>query len=170
MDIIADTREKLKEWERINCQFQDLGIKAFRSKLFVGDYQSLDNARLVIDRKKDLLELCGNVTQDHERFKRELLKAREAGIHIIVLCEHGEGIKELRDVYCWQNPRRKIMIRKRVNGVMRWCPKYPYATTGPHLYKILVTMRDEYDVQFLFCDKNETGREIVRLLGGDAGG
>lgn len=52
MQIQVDTREHKKEWERIRTQFDDIGVKYFRSKMYVGDYQSLDNPRLVIDRKK----------------------------------------------------------------------------------------------------------------------
>ena len=81
MQIQVDTREHKKEWERVQKQFDKIeDIQYFRSKLYVGDYQSLDNPRLVIDRKKDLQELCGNVTQQHERFKAELIRAMQAGI------------------------------------------------------------------------------------------
>ena len=51
MQIQVDTREHNKEWERIKGQFDALGVQYFRSKMYVGDYQSLDNPRLVIDAK-----------------------------------------------------------------------------------------------------------------------
>ena len=51
MDIQIDSREHKKEYERITKQLDDLGVNHFRSKLYVGDYQSLDIPRLVIDRK-----------------------------------------------------------------------------------------------------------------------
>ena len=85
MVIQVDTREHKSEWGRIQSQFDSLGVQYFRSKLYCGDYQSLDNAKLCIDRKKDLQELCGNVCQQHERFKAELIRAREAGIQLIIL-------------------------------------------------------------------------------------
>ena len=97
MVIQCDTREHKKEWKRIQSQFDSLGVQYFRSKLYCGDYQSLDNAKLCIDRKKDLQELCGNVCQQHERFKAELIRAREAGIQLIILCEHGPDIKSVGD-------------------------------------------------------------------------
>ena len=68
MTIQVDTREHKKEWERIKSQFDSVGVEYYRSKLWVGDYMNIDKPRVVIDRKKDLLELCGNVTQQHERF------------------------------------------------------------------------------------------------------
>ena len=148
MTIQIDTREHKWELARIQKQLTNLGVKTIVSKLYVGDYQSLDNPRLVIDRKKNLVELCGNVCQQHERFRKELVRAQEAGIRIIILCEE-PGIHQLEDVYFWDNPRRK---------------KSPKATTGRSLYRSLVTIRDRYNVQFEFCRKTETGKRIMELL------
>lgn len=170
MTIQIDTREHKAEAERIERQLDAMGVQHFRSKLYCGDYQSLDNGRLVIDRKKDLLELCGNVTQQHERFRREMIRAKEAGIRIIVLCEHGEGIERLADVYFWQNPRlfkRKWIVE---DGKPKQVPAYPKAKTGAQLVKILETINERYGVTFMFCDPANTGETIVKLLGGDAGG
>lgn len=150
MVIQIDTREHKWELARIQRQLTALGCKTIISKLYVGDYQSLDNPRLVIDRKKDLQELCGNVCQQHDRFKNELFRALEAGIRIIILVEHGPEIQKLEDVYFWDNPRLL---------------KSPKAVTGKSLYKSLLTIRDKYNVQFEFCTKHETGRRITELLG-----
>ena len=116
MQIQCDSREKKSELERITKQFDELDVKYFISKLYVADYMNLDNPRLVIDRKQDLLELCGNVCQQHERFKNELIRAIEQGIKIIILCEHGEDIKTIEDVYFWENPRRTQVKWKTVDG------------------------------------------------------
>lgn len=155
MIIQIDTREKKFELARIESQIEKRGVKTIHSKLYVGDYQSLDNPRLVIDRKKDLQEICGNVCQQHERFQRELMRARDAGIQIIILCEHGRGISCMEDIYFWDNPRLK---------------ESPKATTGEKLYKTLCTIRDRYGIRFEFCDKRSTGKRIIELLeGGDHG-
>ena len=61
MDIQIDSREKAKAIRKILKTFDDKGINHYTSKLFVGDYMSLDNPRLIIDRKQNLQELCGNV-------------------------------------------------------------------------------------------------------------
>ena len=81
-----------------------MGVKHFVSKLPVGDYISLDNARLAIDRKRNLQELCGNLCQQHERFRRELERARDLGIKLVFLVEHSRSIRTLSDVRHWQNP------------------------------------------------------------------
>jgi len=149
MVIQIDSREHKWELARIQRQLTAAGCKTIVSKLYIGDYQSLDNPRLVIDRKKDLLELCGNVCQQHERFQKELVRAMDAGIQIIILCEHGEEIKCLEDVYFWDNPRLK---------------ESPKATTGESLYKSLMTIKNRYNVRFEFCTKKETGSKIMELL------
>lgn len=162
--IQCDSREHASEWERIKKQFDALGVRYFRSKLYCGDYQSLDNARLVIDRKKDLQELCGNVCQQHERFKAELVRAKDSGIQIIILCEHGAEIKTLEDVFFWQNPRREIYRWTTEGGKKKRVLAYPKATSGESLYRSLCTIRDRYGVQFEFCNKDETGKRIMELL------
>ena len=60
MDIQIDTREKQRAIRKIIKTFDDNDVKHFSSKLLVGDYMSLDNPRLIIDRKQNLQELCGN--------------------------------------------------------------------------------------------------------------
>ena len=151
MTIQIDSREHKWELARIQRQLTALGCRTIVSKLYVGDYQSLDNPRLVIDRKKNLQEICGNVTQQHERFQRELLKAMDAGIKLIILIEHGDDIQTLEDVYFWDNPR---------------LAESPKATTGKSLYRSLCTIRDKYNVRFEFCTKSQTGAKIMELLDG----
>ena len=150
--IQVDTREKPDEFARIARQFDALGVKYFRSKMYVGDYQSVDNGRLVIDRKKGLQELAGNVCQQHDRFRRELIRAQDAGIKIVILCEFKTlAPKSLEDVQRWKNPRLK---------------NSPKAITGERLYKVLRTLRYRYNVDFAFCMESETGQTIVNILEG----
>jgi hypothetical protein len=164
MVIQIDSREHKWEMARVQRQLESLGVKTIVSKLYVGDYQSLDNGRLVIDRKKDLQELCGNVCQQHERFRAELLRAQEAGIQIIILCEHGPDINDLQDVYFWQNPRKHEVKWKTVNGRKIRTVESSKAVDGEQLYKSLITMRDKYGVRFEFCTKDITGQRIKELL------
>jgi hypothetical protein len=135
------------------------------SKLPIADYGLLTDLSLVIDRKKDLQELCGNVCQEHERFRAEMIRAQEAGIKIIFLCEHGHGIKNLADVAGWSNPR--ALERRKIDG--RWQTVKQKVMQGPTLCKILMTMERKYGVQFLFCDKDETGDRIIELLSREGG-
>lgn len=152
MTIWTDSREKAHAIQKILAEFDRQGVKWFVSKLPVGDYMSMDNPHVVIDRKQNISELCGNVVQAHKRFSAELERAKAMGIHLIILCEHSRNVKTLDDVMKWNNPRLK---------------QSPLAVSGERLFKILTAMqnnRDRYDVEFLFCSKDQTGKRIIELL------
>lgn len=165
MDIQIDSREKPNAIRKIIRTFDEEGINHFSSKLLVGDYMSLDNPRLIIDRKQNLQELCGNVCQQHKRFKKELLRAMQANIQLIILVEHGPEIKSLEDVYFWKNPRKHEVKFRTVNGKREKYIVSSKAVDGNQLYKSLCTIRDRYNVRFEFCEKKDTGEKIIELLG-----
>ena len=165
LDIQIDSREKAKAIQKIIKTFDDNGVNHFSSKLLVGDYMNLDNPRLIIDRKQNLQELCGNVCQQHERFKRELIKANQANIQLIILVEHGPDVQALEDVYFWQNPRKHEVRWRYVNGKREKYIVSAKAVDGNQLYKSLCTIRDRYNVRFEFCEKRDTGLKIIELLG-----
>lgn len=182
MDIQIDSREKARAIQKILAYFDSNGIRYYISKLWAGDYMSLDNPRVIIDRKQNLTELCSNITQQHKRFKDELVRAKEMGIKIIILCEHGGNIKTIEDVKSWINPRQFLYekkIRKEWNipkdadfqtevaELKRHGAKINRGpTTGEELYKSMVTMSEKYGVEWVFCDKKSTGQKIIELLGG----
>ena len=149
MIIQIDTREKSKAIKKILADFDRAKVKHISSKLYVGDYMNMDFPRLVIDRKQNLSELTNNVCQEHKRFTAELKRALDAGIHVVILCEHGGKIETLDDVREWVNPRLKDS---------------PLAVSGERLHKILSTMKKTYDFEILFCKKADTGKEILRIL------
>lgn len=152
MVIQVDSREKARAIAKVLAEFDRQGIKHYTSKLFVGDYMSMDNPKVIIDRKQNLLEICGNVCQQHKRFTAELARAKDCGIHIVILCEHGQGIEFLEDVIKWVNPRLK---------------QSPMAVSGERLYRILSSISKKYDVDFQFCEKKDTGKRIIEILSGE---
>ena len=146
MIIQIDTREQ--KYDHVQRYFDSQGIKHVRSKCVVGDYVNLENPMVVVDRKKDLQEVCGNVTTQHERFVRELELAKELGYRLIVLVEEPE-IKQLVDVCSWYNWRLK---------------NNPKALSGPKLYKIMKTMSSKYGFEWRFTTKEKCGETIVKIL------
>lgn len=180
MTIQVDSREKARAIKKILETFDSSGVKYYISKLWTGDYMSLDNPRLIIDRKQNLSEICNNVIQDHKRFVNELVRAQENGIKLIILCEHGNGIESLPDVVFWDNPRSKKRVRGS-DGIWR-TEEVVYhkevttptgkksvreyrPTSGPELYKKLKTISEKYGCEFLFCEKKDTGKRIIEILG-----
>ena len=103
---------------------------------------------VVIDRKKDLQEVAGNVCQQHDRFIRELELAKELGYKMIVLIEE-PNVKDLVGVCAWYNWRKKTN---------------PRAISGKTLYKIMKTIQDKYNVSWEFTSKQNCGKRIVELL------
>ena len=165
MIIQIDSREKSRAIKKIIEEFDRHDVKHPVSKLMVGDYMNYDNPRLIIDRKQNLLEICSNVCQDHDRFRKELILAQENEIQLVILCEHGDGIECLEDIIFWENPRSEI--KRKIKG--KWETIQTKAMKGETLYKILKTLEKKYGVRFEFCTKEETGKRIVEILGGEFG-
>lgn len=146
MIIQVDSREQ--KFDHVTRYLDSQGIKWVKSKCVVGDYVNLENPMVVIDRKKDLQEVAGNVCQQHERFVRELELAKELGYKMIILVEE-PNITSLPKVCSWYNWR---------------CRKNPKAVNGKTLYKIMSTMAEKYGVEWRFTTKANCGKTIVELL------
>lgn len=148
MVIQVDSREQ--KYDHVTNYFDSQGIKWVKSKCVVGDYVNLENPMVVVDRKKDLHEVAGNVTKDHDRFVRELELAKDLGYRLIVLVEE-PNITVLTNVCSWYNWRRRTNVR---------------AINGKTLYKIMLTMSQKYGVEWQFTTKQNCGKRIIELLGG----
>lgn len=163
--IQIDSREKARAIKKIVAEFEKQDVIYYTSKLYVGDYMSLDNPRLIIDRKQNLTEICSNVCQGHERFRNELVRAQEHGIKLIILIEHSSQVKSIDDVAKWENPRLNKRVRDKDTGL--WKNIQTKAMTGETLSKIMRTMERKYGCEFRFCDKLHTGQRIIDILGGE---
>jgi ERCC4-type nuclease len=146
--IQVDTREQ--KYDHVTSHFDSQGIKWVKSKCVVGDYVNLENPMVVVDRKKDLQEVAGNVCQQHDRFVRELELAKELGYRMYILVEE-PSITSVEQVFGWYNWRRK---------------KNPKAISGRTLGKIMLTMSQKYGITWEFTTKQNCGKRIVELLGG----
>lgn len=159
MHIYIDSREKPKAITEILKTFDEKGIKYMTNKLYVGDYQRLDNPMVIVDRKQNLNELYSNFTSQHDRFRNELIRAKEAGIRLVILIED-KKVSSIDEVVIWENPRRK----KRVNVDGKWKTITTKARNGDWMYKVMNTMMKKYGVEFEFCNKKETGNRIIEIL------
>lgn len=166
--ILMDTREKVKQNSGLVDELTAMGIKIVRSKLYVGDYTRIDNMTVCVDTKFGLQEVYGNVIQDHERFKRELLAAKDAGIRLVILIEQS-GISSVQDVAKWQNPRimrweRLRDAHKRGKQMNKQLSPYP-PVSSERLCKAMQTIAERYHIEWRFCDKADTARTICDILG-----
>lgn len=144
MTVIIDSREK--KCEHIKKWFDKNNIEYEVKKLDVGDFMLPDNPKISVDRKQNLSELSRNLTNkaDHSRFWKEVRRAREQGIKLYILCEHGGKIKSIQDVALWND---------KYSGV-----------NGRYLMNEIYRVHIAYGVEFLFCDKRVTARKIIEIL------
>lgn len=157
MIIQCDSRQQEGKHKLKHDYFESLGIKLVRSKLLVGDYCIPSNGSIVVDTKKDMMELYGDMIQQHERFRNECSLAQEAGIKLYVLVENKNNIETLQDVGTdkWKNP---LWFRywKSKKG------KPPVKNIT--LMKMLYTMQEKYGVEFIFCSPENAGARVLELL------
>lgn len=140
--IICDTREKANQ--RVLEYFRAQGIPYIEQKLETGDYMESESMDVTIDRKQNLGELLKNMcSQDKSRFWREIRRADRDGIRFIILCEHGGGFREIRDVARYRDKHSKV--------------------SGTELMHRMYAAHIAYGVEFVFCDKEDTGMEIAKI-------
>lgn len=142
MMISIDTREK--KFDHIKDYFDAHEIPYKMQLLLCGDYMRDDRPGLSIDRKRNLEEISGNLCTPENRFWREMRRARDQGIHMVVLIEHGGQIKSLDDVRKWHSKYSKV--------------------SGTQLRAEMIRISLAYDVEFQFCAKVSTGRRIMEIL------
>ena len=150
MVLFEDTRQQVGKHKNVHLYCRQAGIKIIRQALNVGDYQIAGKGDISVDTKMGVLELAGNVFQEHDRFRAECLRAQECDIQQIVLIEEqlpGGRLDKWRPPIGW-------------NGA-------PIARFDPAiLRKAMITMQKEYGVKFRFCDGRSTGKQIIEYLEG----
>ena len=150
MWLIEDSRQQAGKHETKHAAWEEHGDKVIRCALPFGDYTAVPPVS--VDTKASMQEIAQNIggsKQEHNRFRRELQRAQEAGCHLYVLVENDEGIRSLEDVMYWINPR---LIDS------------PKAITGLRLARAMQTMQERYGVTFLFCHPERAAATIHYLL------
>ena len=163
MILIEDSRQKLGKHDLKAEYFADKGIEVIRSKLAYGDYALMPER--AVDTKKDIYELAYDIDSDHQRFKAELVGARNAGCKLYILVENTDGVDSLSTLVEWTEPMYHFEMRKIKSGNAN-----ARRIEGSRLAKACKTMSERYGATFLFCAPEHAGYFIERLLekgGGD---
>lgn len=130
--IIIDTREQLPLWGPDSKQLHEI------SKLDEGDYTTAKLKEKFHIERKSPGDLYCSIIQGHERFRAELIRAKQKGIKLAILVE------------C---PLEHFIQKKFPMG-------RTLRTKGIVLRKIMITMSKKYGVTFYFCH----GREHMRNM------
>ena len=150
MVIIEDTRQQKGRHEAKHAAWEEHGDMIVRCALSCGDYAL--PPKVSVDTKADMAEIAQNIggtNDEHQRFRRELIRAREMGTHLYILVENTEGIRSIEDVQAWVNPRLLESAR---------------AITGERLSKAMRTMQERYGCTFVFCGPQEAAAYISKIL------
>ena len=151
--LFIDTREKPEAIRKITEYFDTHRVKYVRTKLYIGDYQYLENPQLVIDRKQNIAELATNCcTKDRVRFKKELERARDAGVTVVILVEQNR----------YKSIDKTIEVNK-ISDLILWESKYG-TIRGEQVFRVLNGWLFKYPLRIEFCDKRSTGRRIKEIL------
>jgi len=135
--IVVDTREQLP------LPFGKTR-KQIRQKLDVGDYTTIDLLGKFHIERKSPGDLYASIIQGHNRFRKEIMRAKAQGIKIIIMVECPE----------------QIFIKKRWSKI---APKL--RTPGNTLKKIIDTIQHKYDVKVIWCyDRDDMVFRMNRIF------
>ena len=153
--ILTDSRQQKEE--HILKEFDKQGIVHIKTKLDSADYMALrydekkgfyKDYSILVDTKKDLLEICGNLahTSEHQRLVREVELGYSLGAKDFIFLIGEKDVKTIDDIKKWTNNHTKIR--------------------GETLYKIMCSFSEHHHCRFLVVPKKEMGAKIIELLGG----
>lgn len=131
MKIISDTREQKPLWD-----------DSIKQKLDAGDYTFVGGEGRVAVERKSPLDAVGTFTRGHERFKRELERAKDYDYFgVYIECTREDMVKK----------RFKNSFRTKMRGYV--------------IVKIIETMSAKYGFTLVWCDGRDDMREqILRVF------
>ena len=169
MEIIVDTRQHKGKHKVKHRQLEARGWTLISQKLDHGDYM-LPAGRVSIDTKRNIREIYGNLRgrkkikdaskprgfryePNYPRFRREAIRANDAGHVLVVLIENGQGIHNLADLSEYKESKKSKRIRKAKTPIK-----------GKELAKQMNTISKKYGVLWAFCHPAQTGNKIIEYL------
>lgn len=167
--IYIDTRQKIGKHTNIDGWLDAHHVPYEYRKLDFGDYM-VGGSNISVDTKQGLSEVAADVGRDHDRFAREMERARDAGYRLVILVECGAPYRSTADVYHWTNDacrRCKWYRRLQCDPVSAvQCRAYRHRPIkGRTVARIIETMEQHYGCRFEYCDPRSTARRICELLG-----
>lgn len=141
LTVICDTREKDTHCEEY---FKSKKIPTVTRKLDAGDYSAqigdLSMEReIVVERKRNLDEICGNFTIERERFEREFMRAKAYGTKVVLIIENATWT----DIFLG-NYRSKTSSKSLFGSLLSWMVRFNITVT--------------------FCKPEETARIIYGIF------
>lgn len=140
MEILCDTRQKKNKHLNIERYCRDNNISMIPYCLSVGDYM-IKGGKIAVDTKQSVVELANDLYADSKAFNKKYKKCYKEKIKLWVLVE-----EKVQDLKSWKSNLTKI--------------------DGRYLTELMHTLHLAYGVDFLFCEKRDTGNILIKLLTG----
>lgn len=126
LTIICDTREQDRH---VTDYLVKHKIPHITRKLDTGDYSAeLDSISferdIVVERKHNLDEICGNFTAERERFEREFIRAKAYGTKVHLIIENASW----SDIFLG-NYRSKLPSKSLVGSLLSWMVRFNISVT-----------------------------------------
>lgn len=126
LTIVCDTRERDTHCEEY---FKKNKIPCLVRKLDTGDYSAqlgdLSMEReIVVERKRNLDEICGNFTVERERFEREFMRAKAYGTKVVLIIENASW----SDIFLG-NYRSKTSSKSLLGSLLSWMVRFNITVT-----------------------------------------
>jgi len=132
--ILVDSREQLPYWSGSQC---------LKTPLVVGDYTTIKLLNKFHIDRKSAIDLYGTITSGHMRFKKEILRAKDHNIELMIYVE---------------TTREKFINKQFPRG-----DKLKYPSQG--LERILNTYKERYGLIFVWHkDRMETLNSVLKKL------
>ena len=141
LTIICDTRE-----QDTHCEdyFKAKKIPCVVRKIDTGDYSAqlgdtTFEREIVVERKRNLDEICGNFTAERERFEREFIRAKAYGTKVYLIIEDATW----SDIFL-ANYRSKLPVKSLIASLLSWMVRF--------------------NITVLFCNPDETPKIIYGIF------
>lgn len=117
--------------------------EAIIQKLCVGDYTTTDLISKFHIERKSANDLYGSIIQGHNRFRREIMRAKETNIELVIFveCPYHEFVSKQ-----WSERARTLR------------------TPSKTLTKILSTLESKYEIKIEWCLNREDFKERMEEL------
>lgn len=137
LTILCDTRE---QDHHVEDYLKKQKIPTITRKLDTGDYSAqlgeMSFERdIVVERKRNLDEICGNFSVERERFEREFMRAKAYGTKVVLIVENASWT----DIFLG-NYRSKTSPKSILGSLLSWMVRFNITVT--------------------FCRSDETARII----------
>ena len=142
MIIVCDTREQ--ENGHVTGYFDKRKVAHTSRKLDTGDYSAMIGDmtlehEVVVERKANLDELCGNVTVDRQRLADEFTRAKADGLKVFLVIENASW----SDIFL-HNYRSKLEPKSLIATLLSW--------------------QIRFNITVVFCKPSESGQIIYGIL------